>query len=125
MPATGELRVLIIGHDRRVRRALAELLAAEPGIDVCGTVAYRRALAAANAQQPDAALIDLPQPNPAEGLRLISLLHHRDIPVIALSDSASLGQEALPSGAVAYVEKDGNLHRIPQSLRALNLPRTQ
>lgn len=106
MPATERLHVLVIAQDRRIRRAPADLLATEPGLAVCGTARDRHtALTLANAQRPDAALLDLPQPDPAEALRLLVDLHHLGIPVIVLSTSASQRHQALSSGAAAFLEK--------------------
>jgi DNA-binding NarL/FixJ family response regulator len=119
MPGADRLRVLIIGRDRGVRRALRDLLTAEPGLDVSGTASDPgSALARAAAQRPDAVLLDLPQPDPAEGLGLVLALHRLGIPVVVLSNTASLRQQAQTSGAAAFLEKDGNLHRIAQALRA-------
>ena len=120
MPATGRLRVLIIGHDRRVRRALRDLLTAEPRLEVCGTASNPgSALTQANTRHPDAALMDLQQPDPAADLGLVLALHRLAIPVVVLSTTASLRPQAQAAGAAAFLEKDGNPHQISQALRAL------
>jgi len=40
------------------------------------------------------------------------------LPVVVLTTAASQRDQAQQSGAAAFLEKDGNLHLIPQALRA-------
>jgi two-component system response regulator DevR len=79
MNSPRRLRVLIIDCDRRVRRALRELLTAEPDLEVCGAAgSTRAALTRMNAQRPDVALLDVLLPGPEEGLGLTLTLHRPD-----------------------------------------------
>lgn len=123
MTAVDKLRVLIIDSDRRVRHALRELLTAEPDLEVCGTAgSTRAALTRVNVQRPDVALLDVLLPGPGEGLSLVLTLHRLGLPVVVLTSAASLREQAQDSGAAAFLEKDHNLHLIPQALRAASHP---
>jgi two-component system, NarL family, response regulator DevR len=111
--------VLIIGHDRRVRRGLSDLLTTETDLEICATAGSpRTALAHISAQRPDVALLDVLLPGPAQGLSLLQKLHTLGLPVVVLTTATSLRHQAQRSGAAAFLEKDGNLHLIPQALRA-------
>ncbi len=117
------MRVLIIDRDRRVRQALRDLLTAEADLEICAAVGDTgAALARANTARPDVALLDVLLPGPAEGLGLVLALHRLGLPVVVLTAAASLRQQAQTSGAAAFLEKDHNLHLIPQALRAASRP---
>jgi DNA-binding NarL/FixJ family response regulator len=118
MNSPRRLRVLIIDCDRRVRRALRELLTAEPDLEVCGAAgSTRAALTRMNVQRPDVALLDVLLPGPEEGLGLALTLHRLGLPVVVLTTATSMRDQAQESGAAAFLEKDHNLHLIPQALR--------
>ncbi|MBO0775934.1 MAG: response regulator transcription factor [Actinobacteria bacterium] len=119
MTAANRLRVLIIDHDRRVRRGLSDLLTTEPDLEICATAgSARTALAHISAQRPDVALLDVLLPGSADGLNLLRKLRTLGLPAVVLTTAASLRDQAQQSGAAAFLEKDGNLHLIPQALRA-------
>lgn len=116
MNSPRRLRVLIIDCDRRVRRAFRELLTAEPDLEVCGAAgSTRAALTRMNAQRPDVALLDVLLPGPEEGLGLALTLHRIGLPVVVLTTATSMREQAQESGAAAFLEKDHNLHLIPQA----------
>ena len=119
MNSPRRLRVLIIDCDRRVRRALRELVTAEPDLEVCGAAgSTRAALTRMNVQRPDVALLDVLLPGPEEGLGLVALtLHRLGLPVVVLTTATSMREQAQESGAAVFLEKDHNLHLIPQALR--------
>ena len=119
MTAANRVRVLIIDPDRRVRGGLSDLLATETDLEICATAGSpRTALAHISAQRPDVALLDVLLPGPAQGLSLLRKLHALGLPVVVLTTAASLRDQARQSGAAAFLEKDDNLHLIPQALRA-------
>jgi len=119
MTAANQVRVLIIDPDRRVRRGLSDLLTTETDLEICGTAGSpRTALAHLSAQRPDVALLDVLLPGPAQGFGLLQKLHTLGLPVVVLTTATSLRDQAQQSGAAAFLEKDGNLHLIPQALRA-------
>jgi DNA-binding NarL/FixJ family response regulator len=117
------LRVLIIDRDPRVRRALRELLPVELDIEVCGEAGSpHTALARVSTERPDVALLDVLLPVPVKGFGLMLTLHRLGLPMVVLTTAASLREQAQDSGAAAFLEKDDNLHRIPQALRAAARP---
>ncbi|MGH3277819.1 MAG: response regulator [Trebonia sp.] len=123
MNSPRRVRVLIVDRDRRVRQALRDMLTAEPDLEICAAAGDTgTALAQVNAQRPDVALLDVLLPGPAEGLGLVLALHRLGLPVVVLTTAASLRGQARASGAAAFLEKDHNLHRIPQALRAASRP---
>src|ERR1051325_9209165 len=114
MTAANRVRVLIIDHDRRVRRGLSDLLSTETDLEVCATAGSpRMALAPISARRPDVALLDVLLPGPAQGLSLVQKLHTLGLPVVVLTTVISLRDQAQQSGAAAFLEKDGNLHLLP------------
>ena len=119
MNSPRRVRVLIIDRDRRVRRALRDMLSAEPDLEISATVGdTRAALAQVKAQRPDVALLDVLLPGPAEGLGLVLELHRLGGPVVVLTAASSLREQAHDRGAAAFLEKDHNLHLISPALRA-------
>ena len=114
MESPRRLRVLIIDSEWRVRRALRELLTSEPDLEICAAAGdARTALAQVNAQRPDVALLDVLLPGPAEGLGLVRALRRIGLPVVVLTNAASLRVRAHGSGAAAFLEKDHKPHLIP------------
>ncbi|MBV9094816.1 MAG: response regulator [Streptosporangiaceae bacterium] len=117
------VRVLIVDRDRRVRRALRDLLTAEPDVEISAAVGdVRAALAQVHAQRPDVALLDVLLPGPAEGLALVLELRRLAVPVVVLTAASSLREQAQDYGVAAFLEKDHNLHRIPEAVRAARPP---
>ena len=112
------LRVLVADRDRRVRRALRELLSAQTDLEVCAEAGTTdAALARVSTERPDVVLLDVLLPGRVEGLNLVAALERQGVPAVVLTTAASLRRPALENGACAFLEKDGNLHRIPQALR--------
>jgi DNA-binding NtrC family response regulator len=102
------LRVLIIDHDRRVRRGLSDLLTTETDLEICATAGSpRTALAHISAQRPDVALLDVLLPDPAQGLSHLQKLHTLGLPVVVLTTAASLRDQAQQSGAAAFLDSGG------------------
>lgn len=123
MNSPRRVRVLIIDRDRRVRRALRDMLTAEPDLEICAAVGNTdAALAQVNDQRPDVALLDVLLPSPAEGLGLVLALRRLGVPVVVLTAALSLREQAQDCGAAAFLEKDHNLHLIPRALRAVSPP---
>jgi cation diffusion facilitator CzcD-associated flavoprotein CzcO len=95
MNSPRRVRVLIIDRDRRVRRALRDLLTTEPDLEICAAVGDSgAALAQVNAGRPDVALLDVLLPGPAEGLGLVLALHRLGVPVVVLTAASSLREQA-------------------------------
>jgi two-component system, chemotaxis family, protein-glutamate methylesterase/glutaminase len=129
MAAGKKIRVLIVDDSAIVRRALSDIIGAQPDMEVAGTASdpyvARDKILALN---PDVLTLDIEMPR-MDGLTFLKkLMRHRPMPVVVIS---SLGQassratiEALQSGAVDVVAKPGGPYsvselrdRLAQSIR--------
>jgi two-component system chemotaxis response regulator CheB len=119
MPAGRKIRVLIVDDSAIVRKALAEIVAAHPDLEVAGTasdpfVARDKILAL----KPDVLTLDIEMPR-MDGLTFLKkLMRFHPLPVVMVS---SLGQtssrvaiEALQSGAVDVVAKPGGPYSVTE-----------
>ncbi len=103
-------RIIIVDDHPIMRHGLAQLINAQPKLEVCvlvGTVA--EALAAIAASPPDLALVDisLPDRNGLELLKDIRALHP-DVKVLIVSmhDESLYAERALRAGARGYIMKE-------------------
>lgn len=101
--------ILIVDDHPMLRRGLAALIEAEPGLTVCGEAATRSAaLAAIRASPPDLVIVDLVLGD-SHGLDLVKDMraHHPQIPALVLSmhDEAVYAERSLRAGARGYVTK--------------------
>jgi DNA-binding NarL/FixJ family response regulator len=118
------LRVLLADPDRRVRKALRDLLSAEPDLDICASVGTASAaLEHINAEPPDVALMDVLLPGPADGLQLLAALQRLGLPAVVLTAASSLRDQTQQSGATTFLEKDGKVDRIVSALRSASRQR--
>jgi two-component system, chemotaxis family, protein-glutamate methylesterase/glutaminase len=103
-------RIAVADDSSFVRRALARLLADEPGFEVVGLAASgEELLAHLDEWQPDAVVLDLSMPG-IGGLRTLdALMARRPLPVLILSTHSRRGApatiEALHRGAADFVDK--------------------
>lgn len=105
----GPIRVLVAEDAPVVRRALAALLAAEPGVVVVGAAEDAvEAIELARRELPDVALVDAKMPG-GGGPRAVReiLLHSPSTVVVALSAHADRESvfQMLDAGAVDYILK--------------------
>jgi DNA-binding NarL/FixJ family response regulator len=107
---TDPVRVFLLDDHELVRRGVAELLSAEPDIEVTGQAGgVEQALAAAEAARPDVALLDVRLPD-GSGIEVCRELKSRMPQVGCLmltsfsDDDALFG--AIMAGAAGYVLKD-------------------
>jgi two-component system chemotaxis response regulator CheB len=106
------IRTLIVDDSALVRKAVTEILARDPEIEVVGTavdpyVARDRILALS----PDVITLDIEMPR-MDGLTFLKLLmKHRPMPVVIMSSLTPAGSdkalEALQAGAVEVIAKPG------------------
>ncbi len=100
--------VLIVDDEANIRRMVGALLSGE-GYDVFDAPDGRAGLAAAEAQDPDIALVDLMMPGDLDGLALLERLRTRfpDLPVVMMSGRAALADavRATRLGAFTFLEK--------------------
>ncbi|HLX42513.1 MAG TPA: chemotaxis response regulator protein-glutamate methylesterase [Bryobacteraceae bacterium] len=119
MPAGRKIRVLIVDDSAIVRKALSDIVAAHPDLEVAGTasdpfVARDKILAL----KPDVLTLDIEMPR-MDGLTFLKkLMRFHPLPVVMVS---SLGQassrvaiEALQYGAVDVVAKPGGPYSVTE-----------
>ena len=114
----GKIRVLIVDDAVVVRRIVADVLSADPDIEVVGTAANGRLALAKLAQlAPDLVTLDIEMPE-LDGLETLVELRktHPRLPVIMFSTlterGASATLEALARGATDYVTKPANVGSV-------------
>jgi DNA-binding NarL/FixJ family response regulator len=102
-------RVLIVDDHPLIRHALAQLLAREPGLEVCGEVPDAAgAWHELERRQPELMIVDL-RLEDSDGLDLIKAIRSRyptvRILVVSMHDEKEYAERALRAGAAGYVEK--------------------
>jgi two-component system response regulator DesR len=115
------IRVLLAEDQAMVRGALASLLALEGDIEVVAQVARGdEVLAAAQAAQPDVALLDIEMPG-IDGLAAAADLHRAlpDCRIVILTTFGRPGylRRALESGAAGFLLKDAPAHELADAIR--------
>ena len=111
-------RVLVIDWDRRVRAALGQLLASEPGLTLCGEAACAAsALSQLAAAPPDIVLIDPLLPTAADGTKVVRAAAEAGTRVVVLTADRSLRASARRLGAAAALDKDGDHEQLLAALR--------
>jgi DNA-binding NarL/FixJ family response regulator len=102
------LRVLIVGDDIRVRRALRGLIECAPDLTVVGGAGSTRSARRLDLELlPDVVVLDLLLPWVSDGLQVLRELRGRGRPVVAISRMGELGSQAMVAGAHAFLEKRG------------------
>lgn len=112
-------KILVVDDELQIRRLLSSTLT-RAGYDVVEAATARDALETAEAQTPDATLLDLGLPD-RDGLELIPLLKKRGrMPVIIISarDATDDKVAALDLGADDYVTKPFDTEELLARLRA-------
>ena len=115
------IRVLLAEDQAMVRGALAALLSREPDIEVVAEVARGDAVAeAAQAHQPDIALLDIEMPG-GDGLAAAQVLRTAlpSCRVVILTTFGRSGylRRAMDSGAVGFLLKDAPAAELARALR--------
>lgn len=109
-------RVLIVDDHPFLRLGLAEALAREPGLSVCGAVASaEEALTAVERLMPDVVVTDLAMPGKS-GLELIkdlaSLCPRLPVIVLSMHEEEIYAERCLRAGARSYVMKCEGADRL-------------
>ena len=113
------VRLLVVDDDPRVRQAIAPTIALEPDLMLVGEAAdAATAMTLAEGADPSVALVDVLLPDEATGLALVRGLDLRPgCAVVAMSVRGGLREAALAAGAVAFVEKAGDIDAILDAIR--------
>ena len=118
------LRLLIVDDQPLIRRGLAMMLAAEPGIEVVGQAADGLdAIEQALANRPDVVVMDLQMPR-ASGVtatrEITARLPATRVVVLTTYDHDELVFEAIRAGAHAYLLKDAAEAEVLETIRAVH-----
>lgn len=118
------LRLLIVDDQPLIRRGLAMMLAAEPGIEVVGQAADGLdAIEQALASRPDVIVMDLQMPR-ASGVtatrEITTRLPATRVVVLTTYDHDELVFEAIRAGAHAYLLKDAAEAEVLETIRAVH-----
>jgi DNA-binding NarL/FixJ family response regulator len=125
-PATGQRqeavkRLLLVDDHPIMRHGLAQLIRAEPGLDVCGEAgSAREGLELAGRLKPDLVVIDLtlPDKNGLELLKDIQAQYPGTLClVLSMHDEAMYGERALRAGARGYIMKEAAADHLISAAR--------
>jgi DNA-binding NarL/FixJ family response regulator len=125
MTCPAVIELLVADDDVRVLSALGETIALEDDLSLVAVAADAVAAHAwACDRGPAVALVDVYLPDRPTGIDLIRALAARPgWVVVAMSVRSGPRDAALAAGAVAFVEKGGDIEAILRTVRAAGLPR--
>src|SRR5215208_5381913 len=114
-------KILLVDDHAIVRERLAELIAQEPDLAVCGEAEdAREAIKAVEALRPNLAIIDITLKD-TYGIELIKQLKdlHPKLPILVLSmhDESLYGERALRAGAKGYLTKQEATKKVVDAIR--------
>jgi len=114
-------KVLIVDDHPIVRRGLAELIALEPDLEVCGEAAdMAEAVKQIEANPPDAAIIDISLKS-GLGLELIEHVkaNHANVKMLVSSmhDELLFAERSLRAGALGYIPKHEPTETLLDAIR--------
>jgi DNA-binding NarL/FixJ family response regulator len=114
------IRLLVVDDDARVRAAIGLMVALEDDLVMVAEAAdATAALALATGTDPSVGLVDVLLPDEVTGLALVCSLSRRPgCAVVAMSVRGGLREAALAAGAVAFVEKGGDIDALLGAIRA-------
>ena len=117
-----KIRLLIAEDETLVRHALAQLLDAEPDLEVVGQAPNgEAAVIAAQVQQPDVILMDINMPKLdgiAAARQIIQGRPESAVVMLTVLDDDDSVFEAVKAGARGYVLKDAPLEEVLAAIRA-------
>jgi DNA-binding NtrC family response regulator len=118
--SNGAIRLLVVDDDVRVRSAIVQTVALEADLVMVAEAANAAAaLILAERTRPSVALVDVLLPDEATGLGLVRSLEQRPCcAVVAMSVRGGLRRAALVAGAIAFVEKAGDIDAMLDAVRA-------
>lgn len=123
-PRDPALRLLIVDDQPLIRRGLAAMLAAEPGIEVVGQAADGLdAIEQALAKSPDVVIMDLQMPRASGVVATREITAQRPairVVVLTTYDDDELVFDAIRAGAQAYLLKDAPEAEVLETVRAVH-----
>jgi DNA-binding NarL/FixJ family response regulator len=116
-------RVVLVDDHPLVRERLAEIIEAQPDLEVCGQAEDRhRAMEIVKAEKPDLVIVDLSLKN-SHGLDLIKDLQALNpalaILVVSMHDEAVHAERVIRAGASGYITKQEATKRIMVAVRTV------
>jgi CheY-like chemotaxis protein len=119
----GQVRVLVVARDVRVRRSLSRLLELD-GHRILGAADAPGLVPQLDAElSPDLVVLEVNRREYAEDLQVVRELARRGRPVIAVSSGSALCAAVIAAGARACVDKDVDFtDRLALALRAVAAP---
>ena len=117
------IRVFVVDDHPIVRHGFAQLLSAEPDLELCGQAAEARgALAAIAAAEPGVVIVDVSLGD-ASGIDLIGEIKQRlpraAVLVVSMHDEQLYAERALRAGAAGYVMKHEAAGAIVRAIRTV------
>jgi DNA-binding NarL/FixJ family response regulator len=120
-PAARKHRILVVDDHPIVRKGLAQLIAHEPDIEMCGgTDNVADALKQVASLHPDLVIVDMSLKD-SHGLELLVQIktHFEDVRTLVWSmfDEKIYAERALRAGAMGYVNKQESIHQLIAAIR--------
>jgi len=115
------VRVLIVDDHPIVRRGLAELIASEPDMRVCGEASdTTEAMRLVKTAQPNVVIVDICLKS-GYGIELIEQIkaynEHIKMVVSSMHDESLFAERALRAGAVGYINKQEATEKVIDAIR--------
>ncbi len=116
-------KILLVDDHPLLNEGLRQVIAAEPGLSICGMAGtVQDALALVESQKPDLVITDLTLPG-RNGLELIKDLGatHPELPILVLSlhDELLYAERVLRAGGRGYVTKNAPTERLIQAIHCV------
>lgn len=113
-------RVLIVDDHPLVCKGLADLIAEDPALEVCGDAPdSAQALAKFDATQPHVVIVDISLKN-GHGLELIEQIRARNaqakVLVASMHDESHFAERALRAGAMGYINKEEATEKVLEAI---------
>lgn len=118
------IRVLVADDHQVVRQGVETLLASDPEIEVCATVATGRdAVREAEQKNPDVVVLDLSMPdlNGMDATRqILKAAPGTSVLIFSMHETEQLVQEVFQAGARAYVLKSDATEKLLEAVKAVH-----
>lgn len=122
-PLSKKHRILIVDDHSMVRRGFAEVIAAEPNLELCGEATnVADALNIAHKERPDLIITDLGLPD-QNGLELIKSIKASSLKasvlVSSIQDESLFAERCIRAGAMGYVNKAEPPERVVEAIQCV------